>query len=69
MLNGIWIFLVVGSLVAAAFSGHVGDVTAASVEWAKRSGDPDAWKAWWEDPDAESYYFIGKDNVVFHALI
>jgi spore maturation protein SpmA len=37
MLNGIWIFLVVGSLIAAAVSGHVGDVTQASVDWAKQA--------------------------------
>ena len=36
MLNGIWIFLVVVSLISAAFSGHVADVTAASVDWAKK---------------------------------
>ncbi len=41
----------------------------ASIEWARRSGDPDAWRAWWTDPDAESYYFMGKDNIVFHAEI
>src|ERR1700759_61367 len=41
----------------------------ASIEWARRSGDPDAWKAWWQNPDAESYYFMGKDNVVFHSVI
>ena len=41
----------------------------ASVEWARRSGDPDAWRAWWNNPDAESYYFMGKDNIVFHAEI
>ncbi len=40
----------------------------ASKEWAQRSGDPEAWRAWWESPDAESYYFIGKDNVPFHAV-
>jgi methionyl-tRNA synthetase len=40
----------------------------ASKEWAQRQGDPDAWKAWWEDETAESYYFIGKDNVPFHAV-
>jgi methionyl-tRNA synthetase len=40
----------------------------ASKEWAQRQGDPDAWKAWWEDPAAESYYFIGKDNIPFHAV-
>ncbi len=40
----------------------------ASKEWAQRQGDPDAWKPWWENPDAESYYFIGKDNIPFHAV-
>ncbi len=41
----------------------------ASVEWARRSGDPEAWRAWWNDPGAEAYYFMGKDNIVFHAEI
>ncbi len=44
----------------------------ASIEWAQRSGDPDAWRAWWqpESPDdAQAYYFMGKDNIVFHAEI
>ncbi len=40
----------------------------ASKEWAQRQGDPDAWRAWWEDPSAESHYFIGKDNIPFHAV-
>jgi methionyl-tRNA synthetase len=40
----------------------------ASKEWAQQQGDPDAWRAWWEDPAAESYYFIGKDNIPFHAV-
>lgn len=37
-------------------------------EWARLQGDPDAWKAWWTDPQAESYYFVGKDNIPFHAV-
>jgi methionyl-tRNA synthetase len=41
----------------------------ASIEWARRSGDPDAWRAWWQNPEAEAYYFMGKDNVVFHTVI
>ncbi|MER2093735.1 MAG: class I tRNA ligase family protein, partial [Saccharopolyspora rectivirgula] len=41
----------------------------ASVEWARRSGDPDAWRQWWTDPDAKGYYFMGKDNITFHAQI
>jgi methionyl-tRNA synthetase len=41
----------------------------ASIEWARRSGDPEAWRAWWNDENAESYYFMGKDNIVFHSEI
>ncbi len=41
----------------------------ASIEWARRSGDDDAWRAWWNDPDALSYYFMGKDNITFHSQI
>lgn len=40
----------------------------ASVEWARRSGDDDAWKEFWTG-DAQGYYFMGKDNIVFHSLI
>ncbi len=41
----------------------------ASIEWAHRIGDPDAWKQWWLDPEALGYYFMGKDNIVFHSVI
>jgi methionyl-tRNA synthetase len=41
----------------------------ASVEWATRKGDPDAWKQWWLDKEAQGYYFMGKDNIVFHSVI
>jgi len=37
----------------------------ASVEWARRGPDPDAWRQWWCDPGATGYYFMGKDNIVF----
>ncbi|MCW2529881.1 MAG: methionine--tRNA ligase [Pseudonocardiales bacterium] len=41
----------------------------ASIEWAKRTGDPDAWRPFWQSPEARGYYFMGKDNIVFHAEI
>ncbi len=41
----------------------------ASIEWAMRTGQPDAWRKWWTDPQALSYYFMGKDNITFHAQI
>ena len=41
----------------------------ASIEWAKNVGEPEKWKAWWYQPEAKTYYFIGKDNIPFHAII
>ena len=41
----------------------------ASKEWSAASGDPDAWKDWWQNDDADHYYFIGKDNIPFHTII
>jgi methionyl-tRNA synthetase len=41
----------------------------ASIEWAAVRGEPDAWREWWQSPEAEHYYFQGKDNIVFHTVI
>ena len=41
----------------------------ASMEWAARKGEPDAWRPFWEDPATRAYYFIGKDNIPFHTII
>ena len=41
----------------------------ASKEWAQSTGDPEAWRLYWEDPKVRSYYFIGKDNIPFHTVI
>lgn len=39
----------------------------ASKEWAKTSGEPEKWREFWEK-EAKTYYFIGKDNTVFHTM-
>ena len=41
----------------------------ATIEWAERSGDADAWKSFWQNPEAKTYHFIGKDNVPFHTIV
>jgi methionyl-tRNA synthetase len=41
----------------------------ASIEWAKTSGEPDAWKDWWENPESWHYYVMGKDNITFHTVL
>jgi methionyl-tRNA synthetase len=40
----------------------------ASKEWSQSMGDNDRWRKFWEG-DTKSYYFIGKDNIVFHTII
>jgi methionyl-tRNA synthetase len=50
------------------FDAVVGYLSA-SMQWAQLSGDPDAWRPFWQDPETRGYYFMGKDNIVFHAEI
>ncbi len=57
-----------GKRIYVWFDAVIGYLSAAK-EWALPSGDPEAWKLWWEDPEAESYYFVGKDNIPFHTVI
>ncbi|MFQ6106176.1 MAG: methionine--tRNA ligase [Thermoplasmata archaeon] len=39
-----------------------------AVEWARRQGDPDKWKEFWQNQEAKHYYFLGKDNIPFHTI-
>jgi methionyl-tRNA synthetase len=46
----------------------------ATIEWGEQRGKPDAWREWWVTTEAnpqpsKTYYFIGKDNITFHAII
>jgi len=40
----------------------------ASKEWAESCGDSERWRGFWQG-DVKSYYFIGKDNIIFHTVI
>ncbi|HVA91146.1 MAG TPA: class I tRNA ligase family protein, partial [Chloroflexota bacterium] len=35
----------------------------ASMEWAASKGDEEAWRPFWQDPEARGFYFMGKDNI------
>jgi methionyl-tRNA synthetase len=50
------------------FDAVIGYLSAA-VEWAQNIGDPDGWRAWWQNPESINDYFMGKDNIVFHTII
>lgn len=40
----------------------------ATIEWAKNNGQPEVWRNWWQNPEARTVYFIGKDNIPFHTV-
>lgn len=50
------------------FEAVIGYLSAA-IEWADLGGQSDLWEKWWTNPEARAYYFIGKDNIPFHAVI
>jgi len=57
-----------GKCIYVWFEAVIGYLSAA-IEWAKNVGQPEKWKEWWYNPDARTVYFIGKDNIPFHAII
>ncbi len=56
-----------GKRIYVWFEAVMGYLTASREFW-RRTGTPDRWKEWWYDPTSKHYYFIGKDNIVFHTL-
>jgi methionyl-tRNA synthetase len=57
-----------GKRIYVWFEAVIGYLSA-SKEWAQKNGNADAWQDWWTNPEAESYYFVGKDNIPFHTVI
>lgn len=49
------------------FEAVMGYLTATK-EWYRRRGEGEGWKDFWYDPEARHFYFVGKDNIVFHTL-
>ncbi len=54
------------------FEAVIGYLSAAK-EWAASplnpTGNAEDWRLWWQEPDAKSVYFQGKDNIPFHTII
>jgi methionyl-tRNA synthetase len=56
-----------GKVLYVWFDAPIGYISATK-EWAQKSGNPDAWKPYWLDPETKYVQFIGKDNIPFHAV-
>jgi methionyl-tRNA synthetase len=50
------------------FEAVIGYLSAA-IEWAANQGEPESWRAWWQNPESSHFYFMGKDNIIFHSVI
>ena len=57
-----------GKVIYVWFDAPIGYISATR-EWAAATGDPDAWKTYWQDDGTKLLHFIGKDNIVFHCLM
>jgi len=50
------------------FDAPIGYISS-TVEWAKHIGQSNKWKDYWQNEATRLIHFIGKDNIVFHAII
>ncbi|HIE06300.1 MAG TPA: methionine--tRNA ligase, partial [bacterium (Candidatus Stahlbacteria)] len=57
-----------GKVMYVWFDAPIGYISS-TIEWAERIGKPDLWKDYWFDKETRLIHFIGKDNIVFHALV
>jgi methionyl-tRNA synthetase len=57
-----------GKVLYVWFEALLGYVSSTR-EYFEGRGRPDGWKDYWKDPDTRLVHFIGKDNIVFHAII
>ncbi|GAI94672.1 unnamed protein product, partial [marine sediment metagenome] len=56
-----------GKCLYVWFEAVIGYLSATK-EWAKSRGSEEEWRSFWQG-DVKSYYFIGKDNIIFHTII
>jgi len=57
-----------GKVLYVWFDAPIGYISFTKELYAER-GDPEGWKRWWQDPECRILHFLGKDNIIFHAVI
>lgn len=56
-----------GKCLYVWFEAVIGYLSA-TIEWAQLFGEAEDWRKWWHNDASKTYHFIGKDNIVFHAI-
>jgi len=57
-----------GKCLYVWFEAVIGYLSA-TIEWAALNGVTEVWKDYWQNDETQAFYFIGKDNIPFHAVI
>jgi methionyl-tRNA synthetase len=57
-----------GKVLYVWFDAPIGYISS-TVDWAQRLDTPERWKDYWCDRNTRLIHFIGKDNIVFHAIV
>jgi methionyl-tRNA synthetase len=57
-----------GKVIYVWFEAPIGYISFTK-ELFEQRGTPDKWKEYWQDENTKLIHFIGKDNIIFHALI
>ncbi len=57
-----------GKVMYVWFDAPIGYISSTK-EWAEKVGQPDKWQDYWLDQRTKLVHFIGKDNIVFHAIV
>lgn len=57
-----------GKCLYVWFEAVIGYLSA-PIEWSQVTGQAEAWREWWTNPEAKQFHFIGKDNIFFHTSL
>ncbi|PYV39986.1 MAG: methionine--tRNA ligase, partial [Acidobacteria bacterium] len=57
-----------GKVLYVWFDAPIGYISS-TVEWSQKQNQPELWRRYWCDPQTRLIHFIGKDNIVFHAIV
>lgn len=57
-----------GKVIYVWFEAPIGYISATKELFIEK-GEPDKWKEYWCDENTKLIHFIGKDNIIFHAIV
>src|SRR4030095_13491411 len=56
-----------GKVIYVWFEAPIGYISN-TIELFQQRGNPDGWKDYWQKEDTKLVHFVGKDNIIFHAI-